>query len=53
MEDWSKIIHLESSKFFICGGSSKDDQSHIFFSNKAYVIDVETGDVIKLPEMIM
>ena len=43
---------MESSKFFICGGSSKDDQNHILFSNKAYIIDVLSGEVTKLPDMI-
>jgi hypothetical protein len=51
-EDWSKIIHVDSSKLFVCGGSSKNEQGHILFSNKVCMIDVLTGEVTKLPDMI-
>lgn len=51
-EDWSKIIHIDSSKLFVCGGSSKNEQGHIMFSNKVAMVDVLTGEVTKLPDMI-
>jgi len=51
-EDWAKIVHLESTKFFVCGGSGKKDNNLIVFSNKAFIVDVEDGQVIRLPDMI-
>jgi len=53
-EDWSKIIHLEGSTYFACGGSQTNKVYRFMpptFSNKAFKIDIENGALKRLPDM--
>ena len=51
-EDWAKIIHLEDSKLFVCGGSTKEEAtSNVVFSDRAFTVDAESGRIRKLPSM--
>lgn len=45
-EDWAKIIHLEGTTFFACGGSAQKANPHwsrAIFSKKTFTFDVSTG----------
>ena len=51
-EDWAKTIHLHDSKFFIAGGSHQVVHAfHPNYSNKAFILDTQSGLLSTLPNM--
>lgn len=54
LEDWAKIIHLEGSTYFACGGSASRANLHwsqAIFSKKTFTFDVNTGVMKQKQEM--
>ena len=46
LEDWAKIIHLEGTTYFACGGSAQKANQHwsrAVFSKKTFTFDIGTG----------